>query len=210
MCLSGNGFYSARVAAIELDEQDVGTRYRGATALSAQNLDSLVISSTLTSQLIRLDLSEQVQCQPWMTEDLREWDVANDGVPQRSSPVKLMLSSLSGTSSKWQLDVTRVVGQFKSLGISEKYQTNRVGDAYMWQKNMMCASLVQDSVNPMEPVQASKCCVYKQADSIPPPESCPKPARATCTSKYKVATQDYDYALQQIEKDLKMGEGILV
>jgi len=208
---SGDGFFAARVGAIELDEEDVGSRFNGATALSAESVDSLLVASSTSSLLTRLDLSEQIRCQSWMTEGLRQWDVSTDGMPHRSSPVKLQLSSLSGSSSQWQLDVTRVVGEFKSLGVSDNYQANRVGDPYTWQKNMMCASEIRKGhSDPTKPVQKTKCCVAKQAEQIPPPEECPMPIQEACASKYKIAMQDYEYALQIIARDLKLGEGIHV
>jgi hypothetical protein len=194
---SVGGFSSARVAAIELDEQDVGIRFQGASAIVANSESSLFLTSS-ASIVSKLDLSQQIQCQGWMTEGLRQWDVSPDSEPRRSSPVKLQLKSLSGSSTSWQLDVTRTVGDFQSLGMLPNYQANMVGDSYLWEKNMLCASPTEDGT-------ATKCCVAKQAQNLPPPRPCPKPVQEACLVKYTMAMQDYEYALQLVQRNLNVG-----
>jgi hypothetical protein len=195
------GFYVARLGAIESDEQDVGTHYRGAIGLVIKNVDEVYVTSS-EHTVSKLDLSQQLQCDDWMTNGMYQWDVPQDGLPYRTSPVKMRLSTLSGSSTLWQLEATKMVGTFKTLGVSENWQANRVGDPYIYQKNTLCAlQMDQNAVGD----KSVKCCVTKHAEALPPPEECPKPVQATCENLRTVAMHDYEYTLQIISRNLNLG-----
>jgi hypothetical protein len=190
---SGNGSYVAKVAKIQLDAKMVGPVSPGSVGLAAISANKLVISS-VHNQLGSVDLTENIRCSDWMTEDLAAWAISNDGVPQYSNPLRMQLQSLAGTYSPWTVRITRVSGTLSQLGLPAPYQTNAVGDPFLWSKEMVCTQA--------DGGRAS-CCVSKRASALPTPERCPEPVQQACKARLDMEMADYDYTVHSLTKRLE-------
>jgi len=124
--------------------------------------EQLVVASTAQHTVTGLDLTLQVECEPWIANALNHWDSdpQGTGVVKQTDPFTTYLVPSSGFVNKWKFSGYRRVLQQPEL----KYGEGQIA------KNVMC---YQEEARPGEGIVTQQtCCVTKAAPRLEKPTLC--------------------------------------
>jgi hypothetical protein len=124
--------------------------------------EQLVIASTSQHVISGLDLTLDIECEPWLSSALNHWDSDPDatGIVKQTNQGTVYLTPTAGFVNKWQFTGYRRVLSQPEL----KFGSGNMA------KNVMC---YQEQARPTEGITTSqRCCVTKSSPRLERPTLC--------------------------------------